>query len=60
MNDFLEFDETKKTIKSLNLDDFSIEDLKNYIDELKNEIERTNNEINKKSGLLNEAEKFFK
>ena len=60
MNDFLEFDETKKTIKSLNLDDFSVEDLKNYIDELKNEIERTNNEINKKSGLLNEAEKFFK
>ena len=60
MNDFLEFDETKKTIKSLNLDDFSVEDLKNYIDELKNEIERTNNEINKKSCLLNEAEKFFK
>ena len=60
MNAFLESDETKKTIKSLNLDDFSIEDLKNYIDELKTEIERTNKEINKKSGLLNEAEKFFK
>ena len=37
MNDFLEFDEIKKTIKTLNLDDFSGEDLKMYILELRDE-----------------------
>ena len=29
MDDFLEIDEKKKTIKSLNLDDFSVEELTN-------------------------------
>ena len=29
MDDFLEIDEKKKTINPLNLDDFSVEDLKN-------------------------------
>ena len=36
MNDFLEYDKSKKDIKVLNLDDFSIEDLNKYIFELKN------------------------
>ena len=60
MNDFLEFEEANKTIKVLNLDDFSIEDLNKYIEELKNEINRVSLEIEKKSRLLSEAQKFFK
>ena len=60
MNEFLEFDEVKKTIKPLNLDDFSIEDLNKYTNELKNEIKRVNEEILKKKKLLNEAQKFFR
>ena len=60
MNDFLEFEESNKAIKVLNLDDFSIEDLNKYIEELKNEINRVSLEIEKKSSLLSEAQKFFK
>ena len=60
MNEFLEYEESKKTIKSLNLDDFSIEDLSNYKNDLKDEINRVLKEIEKKSNLLSEAEKFFK
>ena len=60
MRDFLEYEETKKTIKALNLDDFSIEDLNKYILELNDEIDRVNNEIEKKSELLSEAQKYFK
>ena len=60
MIDFFEIDETKKTIKKLNLDDFSIEDLKKYTDELNAEIERVNNELIKKVKLLKDAEKIFK
>ncbi len=48
MNEFLEYDENKKTIKALNLDDFSIEDLNKYITELKEEIDRAEIEIVKK------------
>ena len=59
MNEFLEYD-TKKSIKTLNLDDFSIEDLNNYTTELKREIERVEKEILAKSSLINEAQKFFK
>ena len=60
MDDFLEIDEKKKTINSLNLDDFSVEDLDKYILELNNEILRVKEEINKKNKLKNEAQKFFK
>ena len=60
MIDFFEIDETKKTIKKLNLDDFSIEDLKKYTDELNAEIERVKNELIKKGKLLKDAEKIFK
>ena len=31
MNEFLEYDDNKKSIKSINLDDLSIEDLDKYI-----------------------------
>jgi len=48
MNEFLEYEESKKSIKSLNLDDFSIEDLDKYTSELKDEIDRVNMEKVKK------------
>ena len=60
MNEFLEYEESKKTIKSLNLDDFSIEDLDKYTSELKNEIHRVNMEKVKKKKLISEAENIFK
>ena len=60
MNEFLEYEESKKSIKSLNLDDFSIEDLDKYTSELKDEIDRVNMEKVKKKKLINEAENIFK
>ena len=60
MNEFLEYDENKKSIKSLNLDDFSIEDLDKYILELKDEIDRVDIEKVKKKKLISEAESIFK
>lgn len=60
MDDFLEFDSEKKTVKSINLDDFSVEDLKKYIKELEYEKKRTELEMKKKNNLLEEAKKFFK
>jgi len=60
MNEFLEYEESKKSIKSLNLDDFSVEDLDNYILELKNEIDRVNVEKVKKKKLISDAENIFK
>ena len=60
MTDFFEFNEKQKTVKILNLDDFSIEDLQNYISELQTEILRVNDEIKKKENLKLNAEKFFK
>ena len=60
MNEFLEYEESRKSIKSLNLDDFSIEDLDKYALELKDEINRVNIEKIKKKKLINEAESIFK
>ena len=60
MNEFLEYEESKKSIKSLNLDDFSVEDLDKYTLELKDEIERVNMEKIKKKKLISEAENIFK
>ncbi len=60
MTDFFEVDEKQKTVKILNLDDFSIEDLQNYISELQSEILRVQDEIKKKENLKLNAEKFFK
>tara|TARA_Y100001970_G_C14112087_1_gene791451 strand:- start:239 stop:421 length:183 start_codon:yes stop_codon:yes gene_type:complete len=60
MTDFFEVDEKNKTIKILNLDDFSVEDLEKYLKELKQEIERVNLEINKKDVVKKEAEDYFK
>ena len=60
MTDFFEVDEKQNTVKILNLDDFSIEDLQNYISELQTEILRAQDEIKKKENLKLNAEKFFK
>ena len=60
MTDFFEVDEKQKSVKILNLDDFSVEDLQNYISELQTEILRVQNEIKKKENLKLNAEKFFK
>ena len=60
MSDFLEFEENKKTIKKLNLEDLSIENLKEYILELEDEIMRVKGEIELKNNSINEAEKYFK
>ena len=60
MNEFLEYEESKKSIKSLNLDDFSIEDLDKYTLELKDEIDRVYMEKVKKKKLISEAENIFK
>ena len=60
MTDFFEVDEKQKTVKILNLDDFSVEDLQNYISELQSEILRVQDEIKKKENLKLNAEKFFK
>ena len=60
MSDFLEFDKDTKTLKSINLDDFSVEDLNEYMDELTKELSRVKKEIHKKNELKTDAEKFFK
>ncbi len=60
MTDFFEVDEKQKTVKILNLNDFSVEDLQNYISELQTEILRVRDEIKKKENLKLNAEKFFK
>ena len=59
MDDFFEVDEKKKTVKSINLVDFSIEDLEKYKTELNKEILRVNLEIEKKGKLKNTAEEYF-
>ena len=60
MTDFLEINEKEKTIKSLNLEDLSIENLKQYIFELQEEIKRVEEEIGLKESSISEAEKYFK
>ena len=60
MTDFFEVDEKQKTVKILNLDDFSVEDLQNYISELQTEILRVQADVKKKKNLKLDAEKFFK
>ncbi|MBP37569.1 MAG: DUF1192 domain-containing protein [Candidatus Pelagibacter sp.] len=60
MNSFLEFEEDKKTIKSINLDNFSIEDLDEYIDGLKLEVKKAEEEIKQRIKTKGEAQKFFK
>ena len=58
--DYLEFDKESKNLKSINLDDFSVEELRQYIAQLKTEIDRVNIEVDKKMKLQTEAEMLFK
>tara|TARA_Y100001935_G_scaffold93080_1_gene77319 strand:+ start:657 stop:839 length:183 start_codon:yes stop_codon:yes gene_type:complete len=60
MEDFFEIDEKKNTVKSINLDDLSVEDLKKYILDLRSEINRVELEIEKKNILKQHAQKYFK
>ena len=60
MSNFIEFDENTKAIKSINLEDFSVEDLEEYILNLVNEQKRANEEIKKRLKTKEEAQKFFK
>ena len=60
MEDYLEFEKDTKVLKSINLDDFSVEDLNKYIGQLKKEIERVKSELEKKLKTQSEAEKYFK
>ena len=60
MIDFLEIDEKKKKIKTLDLNDLSVEELNLYLEDLKKEIERVKKEVENKRNTRKEAEKFFK
>ena len=60
MSNFIEFDENTKAIKSISLEDFSIEDLEEYILNLVNEQERAKEEIKKRLKTKEEAQEFFK
>ena len=60
MSIFIEFDENTKAIKSISLEDFSVEDLEEYILNLVNEQERAKEEIKKRLKTKEEAQKFFK
>ena len=60
MDDYLEYEKETNELKSINLDNFSIEELNNYILQLNTEIERTNMEIKKKEELQKDANKYFK
>ncbi len=60
MSNFIEFDENTKAVKSINLEDFSVEDLEEYISDLVNEQKRAEEEIKKRLKTKEEAQKFFK
>ena len=59
MSDYLEFNSNNKSLKSINLDDFSVDELLEYIENLNKEIDRANNEIVKKKKIQQEAKKYF-
>ena len=60
VDDYLEYDKKEDTVKLINLDTFSLEELRKYTQQLNDEIKRVNVEINKKIKLQSEAEKIFK
>jgi uncharacterized small protein (DUF1192 family) len=59
MSDYLEFDSNNKSLKSINLDDFSVDELLGYIESLNKEVDRANKEILKKREIQEEAKKYF-
>ena len=60
MINFFKSNQDKAVIKSINLDDFSIEDLENYILELSLEVKRAELEIKKRLKTKEVAQNFFK
>ena len=58
--DYFEYDKKTKALKAIDINEFSVEDLREYIDQLQKEIKRVNFEIEKKSKLQTNAEKYFK
>lgn len=60
MDDYLEFEKDTKALKSINLDEFSVEDLEEYIEQLNHEIGRVELELKKKLKSQIDAEKYFK
>ena len=60
MSNFIEFDENTKAIKYISLEDFSVEDLEEYILNLVNEQDRAKEVIKKRLKTKEEAQKFFK
>ena len=49
IDEYLEFEKDTKNLKSLNLDNLSINELKEYIYQLKKEFDRVNLEVKKKN-----------
>ena len=60
IDEYLEFEKDTKNLKSLNLDNLSINELKEYIDQLKKEVDRVNLEVQKKIKLQSKADNIFK
>jgi len=60
MDDYLEFEKNTQALKSIDLDNFSVEDLEEYIQQLTKEIERVKKELEKKLESQAEAKKYFK
>ena len=60
MVDFFEVDEKTNKIKSLNLDDLSVDELQTYINELRIEIKRVEKEVDKKIKIKKNADMLFK
>ena len=59
-DDYLEYEKEIKSLKSINLDSLSVDELKSYIEQLKNEIARVTLEIDKKKKQIDEASKIFR
>ena len=59
-DDYLEYEKEIKTLKSINLDSLSVDELRSYIEQLKNEIARVTLEIDKKKKQIDEASKIFR
>ena len=60
VDDYLEYEKDTKSLKSINLDDLSVKELKEYIEQLNEEVNRVNKEIEKKLKLQADAGKYFK
>tara|TARA_B100000427_G_scaffold265634_1_gene230905 strand:+ start:194 stop:379 length:186 start_codon:yes stop_codon:yes gene_type:complete len=59
-DDYLEYEKETKSLKSINLDSLSVDELRSYIEQLKNEIARVTLEIDKKKKQIDEASKIFR